>query len=142
MDKMNNLGITKHRLKIIDNVNGSIMHALKKSDLGFKDFGEIYLSQVKYKTIKGWKRHMRMTMNLVVPVGNVRFVFYNEENKYFEEYLIGEDNYCRLTVNPQIWFSFQGIGKGKNIVINIANIENDPNEVERKDLLDLEYYWG
>ena len=138
---MNILGISKHKLEIIDNVNGSIMHALKKSDLGFKEFGEVYFSHVKYKTIKGWKRHSRMTMNLVVPVGNVKFVFYDEENKYFEEYKIGKNNYCRLTVNPLIWFGFQGLEEGENIVMNVANIENDPNEVERKDLLDLEYFW-
>ena len=80
-------------------------------------------------------------MNLVVPVGNVKFVFYDEENKYFEEYKIGKNNYCRLTVNPLIWFGFQGLEEGENIVMNVANIENDPNEVERKDLLDLEYFW-
>ena len=142
MDEMNKLGILKHKLKIIDNVNGSIMHALKKSDLGFKDFGEIYFSHVKHNTIKAWKKHKRMTMNLVVPVGNVKFVFYDEEKNFFEEYKIGENNYCRLTVKPLIWFGFQGIGNYNNIVMNIANIEHDPNEVERKDLLDLKYNWG
>ena len=80
-------------------------------------------------------------MNLVVPEGNVRFVFYDEEKDNFEEYKIGENDYCRLTVKPLIWFGFQGLGNPKNIVMNVANIEHDPDEVERKDLLDLDYFW-
>ena len=138
---MTNLEISKHKLQIIENINGSIMHALKKSDLGFNGFGEVYFSQVKYRNIKAWKKHKRMTMNLVVPEGSVRFVFYNEKEKNFKEYKIGENNYCRLTVKPSIWFGFQGLGKGKNIVMNIANMEHDPNESERKDVSDLHYLW-
>ena len=61
---MKSIGITKHKLEIIDNVNGQIMHALKKSDLGFQDFGEVYFSHIKYKKIKAWKRHMKMTRSV------------------------------------------------------------------------------
>ena len=82
-----------------------------------------------------------MTMNLVVPVGRVKFVFYSEEKNIFEEYILGEDNYNRLTVNPLLWFGFQGMDEGKNLVMNIANIEHDPDEVERKNLMDLKYLW-
>ena len=30
---------------------------------------------VKSGSIKGWKKHLEMTMNLIVPLGMVRFVF-------------------------------------------------------------------
>ena len=138
---MKTLGISEHKLAILNNVNGSVMHALKKSDSGFRNFGEIYFSNIKYKNIKAWKRHTKMTMNLVVPVGRVKFVFYSEEKNIFEEYILGEDNYNRLTVNPLLWFGFQGMDEGKNLVMNIANIEHDPDEVERKNLMDLKYLW-
>lgn len=138
---MKTIGISEHNLSILNNVNGSVMHALKKSDFGFSDFGEIYFSNINYKNIKAWKRHTKMTMNLVVPVGRVRFVFYSEEKNIFEEYIVGEKNYNRLTVNPLVWFGFQGMDEGKNLVVNIANIEHDPSEVERKDLMDLKYLW-
>lgn len=141
LDKMKSLGISKHKLKKIENYNGVIMHGLKKSDEVFKGFGEIYFSQVEYKKIKAWKRHTRMTMNLIVPIGSVKFVFYNESEKIFEEHNIGEHNYFRLTVDPLVWFGFKGMKEGKNLVMNFANIEHDPNEVERKDFLDLEYLW-
>lgn len=141
LDKMKSLGILKHKLQTIDNENGVIMHGLKKSDKEFRGFGEIYFSQVEYKKIKAWKRHKRMTMNLIVPVGRVKFVFYNEDNKIFEEHTIGEKNYYRLTIDPLLWFGFKGMKEGKNIVMNFANIEHDPIEVERKDFLDLNYLW-
>ena len=54
---------------------------------------------------------------------------------------IGENDYCRLTVKPLIWFGFQGLNKGENLVMNFANIEHDPNEVERKSLSELHYNW-
>ena len=38
-----------------------------------------------------------------------------------------------------VWFS--GMEEGKNLVMNIANIEHDPDEVERKNLMDLKYLW-
>ena len=138
---MKTLGISEHKLAILNNVNGSVMHALKKSDSGFRNFGEIYFSNIKYRNIKAWKRHTKMTMNLVVPVGRVKFVFYSEEKNIFEEYILGENNYNRLTVNPLLWFGFQGMEEGKNLVMNIANIEHDPDEVERKNLMDLKYLW-
>ena len=93
------------------------------------------------KKIKAWKRHTRMTMNLVVPIGKVKFVFYDEDKKIFEEYNIGENDYYLLTVDPLIWFGFQGINQGKNLIMNIANIEHDPIEVERKDFMELGYLW-
>ena len=138
---MKNIGIYKHKLEIIENPNGSIMHALRRNEKAFQGFGEIYFSNVNYKTIKAWKRHKRMTMNLVVPVGKVKFVFYDECKKMFEEYNLGEKEYFRLTVDPLIWFGFQGMNEGKNLVMNIANIEHDPFEVERKDFQDLKYLW-
>ena len=39
---MKSLGITKHKLKTIDNENGLIMHGLKKSDEVFKDSARLF----------------------------------------------------------------------------------------------------
>ena len=116
------------------------MHALKNSDNEFKGFGEIYFSEIFFGKIKGWKRHLRMNMNLIVPEGFVKFVFYDEKFNYFEEYEIGPKNYFRITVPPGLWFAFKGLGK-RNLVMNIADIEHDPNESEKKNLLDISYNW-
>ena len=71
-------------LKRIPTVGGDVMHGLKKSDNGFNGFGEVYFSWVEQGAIKAWKCHQRMTMNLVVPKGEVSFVFHltNQKNSF------------------------------------------------------------
>ena len=81
-----------------------------------------------------------MQMNLIVPEGFVKFVFYDAKLNYFEECEIGIKNYSRITVAPGLWFAFKGLEK-RNLVMNIADIEHDPNECEKKDLLDIKYNW-
>tara|TARA_B100000161_G_C33473083_1_gene378922 strand:+ start:345 stop:770 length:426 start_codon:yes stop_codon:yes gene_type:complete len=136
--KMNKVKATK--LLIIDNDKGPIMRALRMSDNGYKKFGEIYFSEVFYGKIKGWKRHIQMTMNLVVPEGLVKFVFYDPNLGSFEEYEIGTNNYIRLTVPPGLWFAFQGLEK-KNLVMNVSDIEHDPIESENKNISEIKYSW-
>jgi dTDP-4-dehydrorhamnose 3,5-epimerase len=65
--------IKKTDLKIILSEDGSVMHSLKSSEKDFKGFGESYFSTVNNGAIKAWKRHKKMTLNLTVPVGIVRF---------------------------------------------------------------------
>ena len=74
---------------------------------------------------------MRMTMNLIVPVGNVQFVFLTDEGSIIGQEIIGEDNYVRITVPPGIWFGFKGEFASKSLVLNLASITHDPDEVER-----------
>ena len=47
--------------------------------------------------------HLKMTMNLIVPIGAVQFIFYDFENNLLDNIIIGEDNYCRITVPPNVW---------------------------------------
>ena len=133
--------IKKNKLHIIENINGSVMHGLKKSDSSFNGFGEVYFSNIKYESIKAWKRHSRMTMNLLVPVGKVKFVFYDEDEDIFEEHIIGRKDYFRITVFPKIWFGFKGLDKYENLVMNFADLEHDPEEAERKNINFLKYSW-
>jgi dTDP-4-dehydrorhamnose 3,5-epimerase len=131
-------------LKIIPNENGQIKHALKKSDPHFLSFGEVYFSEVEYLKIKGWKKHSLMTLNLIVPKGEVKFVVMNVDQAgkpHFQEFIIGDKNYCRLTIPPLYWVAFQGLTKDTNIVLNIASIEHDPKECENTDLNTFSYDW-
>ena len=132
-------------LQKIETVGGDVLHAMKKSDAGYAGFGEAYFSWVSAGAIKAWKRHTQMTMNVVVPVGQVRFVFRcinaaGAEDFRIEE--IGVDRYVRITVPPGIWFGFQGLGAQPSLVLNIASISHDPNEVERLALMDINYDWN
>lgn len=125
--------------KIIEREKGNIMHILKNSDNEYFQFGEAYFTFVKYKEIKGWKKHSRMVLNLVVPVGEIKLVLFdnrlNSNTKgQIVEYTLSRGNYCRLTIPSNVWFAFQGIGKDENILLNIANIEHDPKETEELEI--------
>jgi len=121
---------------------GSVKHFLKSNECSFLGFGEAYFSFVEFGKIKAWKMHTKMTMNLVVPFGNVGFVFHDQSNNSFKEYIIGEENYMRITVPPNIWFGFKGINLGTNLVANIGDIVHDPKEALKLPISNFSYDWG
>ena len=133
-------------LKKIDHPQGNIYHAMKKSDPGFDGFGEAYFSTIRQCEIKAWKKHMLMTLNLVVPIGEIKFVVYDcrEGSKTKDEIfeiVLSPDNYKRLTIPPNLWMGFQGLGEGLNLLLNIANIEHNPDETKKKDVFAFKYNW-
>jgi len=46
-----------------------------------------------------------------------------------------------LTIPPMIWMGFQGI-ESESILLNIANIEHDPDEVDKKNLEQINFNWN
>ena len=127
----------------IPTVGGDVMHALKNSDNGFNGFGEVYLSWVEHGAIKAWKYHQHMTLNLVVPLGEISFVFHiKDQENCFRTENIGEEKYVRLTVPPGIWFGFQGRGSGQSLLMNLADMAHDPDEVLRKKTSEIVYNWS
>jgi dTDP-4-dehydrorhamnose 3,5-epimerase len=85
-----------------------------------------------------------MTMNLIVPFGQVKFVFCNvqSQSEVFRIEEIGDHNYARLTVPPGIWFGFQGLKVNASLVLNIADIPHDPCEVRRLSEPEINYNWS
>ena len=126
----------------IASAGGAVLHALKQQDQGFTGFGEAYFSFVAPDAVKAWKRHKRMTMNVVVPVGRVRFVFHLQGDDAYRVEDIGIDRYARITVPPGIWFGFQGLGESQNLILNIADIAHDPAEVDRLPISEIKYCWS
>ena len=129
-----------HLRRIFTN-GGDVMHALKSTEDSFKGFGEAYFSWVEPGAIKAWKMHQQMTMNLIVPIGEVKFVFHDSANSFFREERIGAQNYQRLTVPPGIWFGFQVYTQTSSLVLNLASIPHDPTEVEHKELEEIQFNW-
>ena len=121
--------------------DGDVLHGMKDGEPGYNGFGEIYFSNINYNAIKAWKQHTKMIMNLVVPIGIVMFVFYSENQKRFRVEEIGYNNYARITVPPGIWFGFKGIENISNLVVNIASITHDPNEVKRCLISNFNFNW-
>lgn len=128
-------------LNRITTVGGDVLHAMKQTDASYVGFGEAYFSWVSAGSVKAWKRHTRMTMNLVVPIGQVKFVFSLKGHDEFRVFEIGEDFYARISVPPGIWFGFQGLREPQSLLLNIASIPHDPDEVERLALNKFKYEW-
>ena len=133
-------GIILNNQKIITNSTGNIYHFIKKKDKEFKEFGECYFSFVNNSEIKGWKKHNQMILNIVVPIGEIKFVIYNSVTKKFFEVNLSSDNYQRLTIFPGLWVAFKGLSE-VNMLTNLASIEHDPNESENLDLFKISYNW-
>lgn len=125
----------------IATAGGDVLHAMKQGDSGYTGLGEAYFSWVAGGAVKAWKRHTRMTMNVVVPVGQVKFVFRLADGDELRVEEIGVNRYARLTVPPGIWFGFQGMTEPQSLVLNLASIPHDPNEVELLALSGIEYDW-
>ena len=68
-------GIVIKPLKQITLEAGDVYHVLKSSEAEFNGFKEAYFSQIKKNKIKAWKRHLKMTMNLVIPIGKFNLIF-------------------------------------------------------------------
>ena len=129
-------GVIITPLKQIYHPKGDVFHAMKCTDLGFQGFGEAYFSSIIQGLVKAWKRHSRMTLNLVCIVGKIHFVLYDGREKsptygQFMEATLSHDTeslYRRITIPPGVWMAFIGIGKGKSVLLNVANIPHDPTE--------------
>ncbi len=133
-------GVILTPLKQIHNPKGDIYHAMKRSDDGFDGFGEAYFSTIYKDDIKGWKKHIKMTLNLVVPVGKIEFIIYDEKIKEFHSVVLSQDNYKRLTVEAGLWMAFRGIEQS-SMLLNIASIEHDPNEAISVKMNEIKYDW-
>ena len=138
MDKnLNN--IREIKLKVFQNVKGNILRGFRKSRSNKFPFKEIYFSRIKYNKIKGWKYHKKMRMELFVPIGQVKFVFFNHFTDKFKEIIIGEKNYKKIIVPPKIWFSFKGLSRIESLVVNMSNIIHKKTESKNKPLNKIIY---
>ncbi|MHB8099939.1 MAG: dTDP-4-dehydrorhamnose 3,5-epimerase [Sulfuricurvum sp.] len=131
-------GVILTPLRQIHHPQGDIFHAMKKSDEGFSGFGEAYFSTIHQHEVKGWKKHLLMTLNLIVISGEIEFIIYNEFD--FFTVKLSQNNYQRLTVSPNLWVAFRGIGE-HNILLNLGSLEHDPEEAITINLDEITYEW-
>jgi dTDP-4-dehydrorhamnose 3,5-epimerase len=138
------IGLTK--LAIIPNPDGDVLHAIRADSPGFRDFGEAYFSTVGRGRVKAWKRHRSMTLNIIVPVGEIRFVIHDDRpdspsNGLTEAIDLSRRHYFRLTVPPGLWTGFMGLGEGISLLLNVTDIPHDPLEVDRRAAETIAFVW-
>lgn len=138
-------GVTLHPLKQITVPKGDVWHALKATDEGFAGFGEAYFTQIAQGETKGWKRHNRYVLNLVVVTGAVKFVIYDDradsatKGQFYTVTLSPDGNYQRLTVEPGLWMAFHGVANGHSMLMDIIPEPHNPEEASRRELNEIDY---
>ena len=142
-------GVKITQLRVIPDERGIIFHMLRNDDKIFESFGEIYFSKVYPGVVKGWHLHKKMILNYAVPVGMIKLVLFDDrENSPTKgelmELFIGEENYVLVTIPPNVWNGFKGIGLEVAMVANCSTIHYDPDEIIRLDPLNsnIPYDWG
>ena len=103
---------------------------------------KFYFSFVKSKAVKAWKLHRQMTLNLIVPIGNVRFVFINpnhpDQSRIIE---IGENNYSRITVPPKSGLAFRDYQTDKTWLLTLQISKHNSIESEKRQMDYFNYKW-
>ena len=139
-------GVSLHPLRQISVPKGDLWHAFKSTDEGYVGFGEAYFTQISSHEIKGWKRHNRYVLNLVVVSGAVKFVVYDDregsatKGEFQEVVLSPNDNYQRLTVAPGLWMAFAGADSNQtSMLMDLIPEVHDPSESDRKDITEIPY---
>ena len=98
--------IPEIRLEIYPNKDidkrGKIMHMMRTDSPTFKKFGEIYLSYVKYNSIKAWKKHSLAAITKAI---DADIVVVNETNLCTKEKFKLNDYKCFniFHTNPSNW---------------------------------------
>jgi dTDP-4-dehydrorhamnose 3,5-epimerase len=133
-------GVALTWLKPIAHPKGDILHFMKETDSAFHGFGEVYFSNIIKNNTKGWKKHTKTFLNIVVPLGSIKFVIYNEVSNEFFTITLSQQNYSRLSVKPGLWMAFKGMDD-INMLANMTSIEHDPSESINKDVDDIPYDW-
>ncbi|WP_129715950.1 dTDP-4-dehydrorhamnose 3,5-epimerase family protein [Pedobacter sp. SYP-B3415] len=143
-------GVIFYPVQPISTTGGRVMKGITGLDAHLPAFGECYFSTARPQDPKAWKKHSQMVCNLFVPSGAVKFVFFDDRPAspdfgQVEEFLLSEENYGRLVIEPGIWFGFSAIGKQReSIILNVASVAHDPSESERLEPGDkqIPYEWN
>lgn len=140
--------INVYPLKQISVQKGDVWHGLKNTDQGFVNFGELYFSNIKPTEIKGWKKHLRMTLNLIVLKGEIEFVFFDDRisSPSYNQYLsvISSENlpnYQRISVPPGVWMAFRCISDTEALLIDIIDEIHQEEESEKKNISEIDFNW-
>ena len=133
-------GVMLTPLRQITDARGAVLHMLRADAPEFTAFGECYFSLVNPNTVKAWKRHLRQTQNIAVPIGRARFVLCDTRpdspsRGRVETCEIGRpDAYVRLRIPPLLWYGFACVGDTPALLANCVDIPHDPGESESRSI--------
>jgi dTDP-4-dehydrorhamnose 3,5-epimerase len=121
--------VTERKIILVE--GGNVRRGLRFTDESFVGFGELYFTEIKKNRIKGWKRHTKMTLNLLPVSGEIALYIKRNLNDIPEEVRFGFDDYKLVSIEPNVWVAFKGLAD-INVMANLASMEHDPSESETK----------
>lgn len=133
-------GVILTPLKYISDERGAVLHFLRSDSISFKRFGEAYFSLINHDVIKGWKKHKLINQNFCVPHGVIKLVIYDDRNDSVTKGVIQEiildnsSNYKLLSMPPDLWYSFKGVGNDYSLLANIIDVPHSKDESENLPL--------
>lgn len=139
-------GVLLSKTNIIIGPSGGVKKLLRADECAYHGFGEAYLVITNSAVVKDWRLHKRMTATLFLLSGIVRLVLFDSRKGSttygkFQEILLSQSNQLRVTISPEIWFAFRGESKTESLLLNVANILHDDNEVVRAQKNQISYTW-
>ena len=140
---MNLKQVQLSKCKNIYNQKGNLKKLLDLESKSFLSFGEIYLTKIKYRNIKGWKSHKKMNSNIFLLSGKVMFIIVEIKKKEikFHEYILSMKTNDHIFIPKNKFFSFYGLSKTQSVLLNLSSIKHDTNETVEKNLDYFEYKW-
>ena len=150
MTELNEIeGVIIQPLMQIAGNRGSVLHMMRRDSKLFKQFGEVYFSEILSGKVKAWKRHKKQTQNLTVPLNKIRLVIYDNRpssstHGKIVEYKLGRpDHYCLVHIPPMLWYGFQTLGDQTALIANCTDQPHDPEETESLpvDSNEIPYQW-
>tara|TARA_B100000989_G_scaffold296217_2_gene278984 strand:+ start:1412 stop:1825 length:414 start_codon:yes stop_codon:yes gene_type:complete len=124
---------SKSSFKIKKNIQGNVYKILNKDSKIYHGFGELYITTLNINVSKGWIYHKKMTSNVFVVKGKVKFFLKN--NNYTTKKILSENRNEILTIKPKVWFKIVNLVNKTSKIINFASLKHNPNEVIKKENL-------
>lgn len=119
--------------KLFDD-RGGIYHMLRCDDPEFKQFGEVYFSQIYPGVVKAWHHHTIMTLNYYLVIGAVRMALFDDREGSStrglgQEIFLNSEDPKLVTVPFGIWNGFKGLGCAPSLVANCATHPHQKEEI-------------
>jgi len=128
-------GLQVYDMNIYHDDRGSLLHILNIKNHPEFIFGECYASETKYNIIKAWKRHEKISQNIVVISGQIKLVIYDNriESSTYQNFLsfnLSRENYKLVHIPKNLWYGFKCTSKENAIIVNCIDMPYDSKEVE------------
>ena len=128
------------KLSIIENNKGDVLKGFLKSENRDIDIKEVYFSEINPNEIKAWKKHKKMTSNLIAVKGEIKIVIQKKDKSFITE-IISKKNYKMVSIPPNFWFGFKCTGSEVGMLVNISNEEHDDLESDQLDIEKIVFDW-